>query len=212
MKCIAFDFFFYYRLGYKRPARGKIRYFWELNILIPLNSSLYRDFGNFIIDQSQFFKNLKNFSFFSTVTTQHQRTSTVTTTSSTTEMTERHTPIPPGTSDTEFKLFTMRPKVINNNNKRINSEAAENAALIIGIIAGALIAIVLIILIILKFKNRPEANYKVDEAKTFCQDPNAALLGTASSNQPYNGALKNGANVNRNGKKREVKDIKEWYV
>lgn len=157
-------------------------------------------------------KNLKMFSYFSTVTTQRQRTSTVTT-SSTTEMTERHTPIPPGTGETEFKPFiTMRPKVINNNNKRINSEAAENAALIIGIIAGALIAIVLIILIILKFKNRPEANYKVDEGKTFCQDPNAALLGPAGSNQPYNGALKNGANVNRNGKKREVKDIKEWYV
>lgn len=154
-------------------------------------------------------------SFFSTVTTQRQRTSPVTstvTTSTTTEMTERHTPIPPGVGDTEFKPFTLRPKVTNNNNKRITSETAENAALIIGIIAGALIAIVLIILIILKFKSRPEANYKVDENKTFCQDPNAALLGAAGTNQPYNGALKNGANVNRNGKKREVKDIKEWYV
>ncbi|XP_051160690.1 neurexin-1 [Leptopilina boulardi] len=151
----------------------------------------------------------------STVTTQRQRTSPVTstvTTSTTTEMTERHTPIPPGVGDTEFKPFTLRPKVTNNNNKRITSETAENAALIIGIIAGALIAIVLIILIILKFKSRPEANYKVDENKTFCQDPNAALLGAAGTNQPYNGALKNGANVNRNGKKREVKDIKEWYV
>ena len=147
------------------------------------------------------------------MTTQHQRTPFVITTSTTVEMTERHTPIPPGSGETEFKPFTLSPKVINNNNnKRINSEAAESAALIIGIIAGALIAIVLIILIILKFKNRPEANYKVDEGKSFCQDPNAALLGAAGSNQPYNGALKNGANVNRNGKKREIKDIKEWYV
>lgn len=100
----------------------------------------------------------------------------------------------------------------NNNNKRITSEAAENAALIIGIIAGALIAIVLIILIILKFKNRPETSYKVDETKTFCQDPNAALLGAAGSGQPFNGALKNGANGSKPNKKRELIDIKEWYV
>lgn len=163
-----------------------------------------------------FNKKLKFSLIFSTVTTQRQRTSPVTsttsTTTTTTEMSDRHTPIPPGVGDNEFKPYTLRPKVTNNNNKRITSETAENAALIIGIIAGALIAIVLIILIILKFKSRPEANYKVDEGKTFCQDPNAALLGTAGSNQPYNGALKNGANVNRNGKKREVKDIKEWYV
>lgn len=100
------------------------------------------------------------------------------------------------------------------NNKRINSEAAENAALIIGIIAAALIAIVLIILliIILKFKNRPETSYKVDETKTFCQDPNAALLGAAGSGQSFNGALKNGANGSKTNKKRELIDIKEWYV
>lgn len=95
----------------------------------------------------------------------------------------------------------------------IHSDAASSAALIIAIIAGALIAIVVIILLILKFKNRPEASYKVDETKNFCQDPNAALLGAAaSSGQQYNGALKNGANGSKNGKKRELKDIKEWYV
>ncbi|KAJ8674027.1 hypothetical protein QAD02_005289 [Eretmocerus hayati] len=111
----------------------------------------------------------------------------------------------------------------NANNNRITSETAENVALVIGIIAGALIAIVLIILLILKFKGRPEINYKVDEGKGFCvQDPNAALLGGGSGAAGvagaqaqiggYNGALKNGQSVSKNGRGKGSKDIKEWYV
>ncbi|XP_018399279.1 PREDICTED: neurexin-1 [Cyphomyrmex costatus] len=134
------------------------------------------------------------------------RSTTVTTQTTTTEMTEPPPPPPPPV----YPPMPTPPK--NNNNKRITSEAAENAALIIGIIAAALIAIVLIILIILKFKNRPETSYKVDETKTFCQDPNAALLGATGSGQPFNGALKNGANGSKSNKKRELIDIKEWYV
>ena len=95
----------------------------------------------------------------------------------------------------------------------IHSEASSYIALSIAIIAGALIAIVIIIILILHLKKRPAASYKVDETKNFCQDPNAALLGAAAgSGQQYNGALKNGANGSKNGKKRELKDIKEWYV
>ncbi|XP_076289211.1 neurexin 1 isoform X2 [Lasioglossum baleicum] len=134
------------------------------------------------------------------------RSTTVTTQTTTTEMTDPPPPPPP-------PIYTPMPTPPkNNNNKRITSEAAENAALIIGIIAGALIAIVLIILIILKFKNRPETSYKVDETKNFCQDPNAALLGATGSGQAFNGALKNGANGSKANKKREPIDIKEWYV
>ncbi|XP_050493367.1 neurexin-1 isoform X11 [Bombus huntii] len=136
-----------------------------------------------------------------------QRSSTVTTQTTTTEMTDPPPPPPPPI----YPPMPTPPKN-NNNNKRITSEAAENAALIIGIIAAALIAIVLIILIILKFKNRPETSYKVDETKTFCQDPNAALLGAAGSGQPFNGPMKNGANGSKANKKRELIDIKEWYV
>lgn len=133
------------------------------------------------------------------------RATTVTTHMTTTEITDPPPPhLPP--------IYPPVHTTPRNNNKRINSEASENAALIIGIIAAALIAIVLIILIILKFKTRPETNYKVEETKTFCQDPNAALLGAAGSGQPFNGALKNGANVSKVGKKRELIDIKEWYV
>ncbi|XP_035732871.1 neurexin-1-like isoform X7 [Vespa mandarinia] len=133
------------------------------------------------------------------------RSTTVTTQTSTTEMTDPPPPPPPPI----YPPMPTPPKN-SNKNKRITSETAENVALIIGIIAGALIAIVLIILIILKFKNRPETSCTVDETRRFCQDPNAALLGATGSGQPFNGALKNGANGTN--KKRELIDIKEWYV
>lgn len=143
----------------------------------------------------------------STVTT-HRPTS-ITTHTTTSKMTdppiytpETYPPIPTPPKTKEI------PKV-----PSIHSDAAKSAALVIAIIAGALIAIVLIILLILKFKNRPETSYKVDETKNFCQDPNAALLGAAAgSGQQYNGSTKAGAGSSKNGKKRELKDIKEWYV
>lgn len=99
-----------------------------------------------------------------------------------------------------------------------NSDLSGGIALIISIIAGALIAIILIILLILRFKGRPDVRYKIDEGKSFCQEPSAALLGGApvqgggNGGQPYNGALRNGQGGSKNGKKRELKDIKEWYV
>ncbi|CAH0550489.1 unnamed protein product [Brassicogethes aeneus] len=117
----------------------------------------------------------------------------------------------------------------NNKNKRpperINSETSEIVALIIGIIAGALIAIILIILVILKFRSRAD-RFKVDDSKSFQQGPQAALLGHAggsatNGSSPYqvNGALRNGQGNNGAGgaaagqkKKRDSKDIKEWYV
>lgn len=94
----------------------------------------------------------------------------------------------------------------------IHSDAAKNAALIIAIIAGALIAIVLIILLILKFKNRPETSYKIDETKIFCQDPNSALLSGTNNDHHFGSASKTNSNISKNGRKREMKDIKEWYV
>jgi hypothetical protein len=105
------------------------------------------------------------------------------------------------------------------NRDRISSEAAENTALIIGIIAGAMIAIVLIILIILKFKNRSDGSYKVDESKNYhqSQGPAAALLGSGNGQQrpqQMNGNIKNGSDkcASNPSKKRDIKDVKEWYV
>nr|XP_022912901.1 neurexin-1-like isoform X2 [Onthophagus taurus] len=103
--------------------------------------------------------------------------------------------------------------------ERIHSEMSEIVALIIGIIAGALIAVILIILVILKFKSRSDRSYKVDDGKGYQQGPNASLLGATSSTTvqtqyQVNGALRNGAEKNgqMQKKKRESKDIKEWYV
>ena len=101
-----------------------------------------------------------------------------------------------------------------NGNKRITSEAAENAALIIGIIAAALIAIVLFTLLILKFKGRPETHYVIDDGKNICQDPNAALLGCVSTgtSQLYARTFQPSINGEKLTKKLDHKDIKEWYV
>lgn len=100
---------------------------------------------------------------------------------------------------------------------QISSETSEMVALIIGIIAGALIAVILIMLIILRFKSRSHHSFKVEDAKGFQQGPNAALLGNSSSNgqmnYQVNGALRNGDKSQvQKAKKRDSKDIKEWYV
>lgn len=101
--------------------------------------------------------------------------------------------------------------------ERVTSEMSEIIALIIGIIAGALIAVILIILVILKFKSRSEHSYKVDDGKGFQQGPNAALLGNTSNGNgqaqyQMNGAVRNGEKGVVMKKKRDSKDIKEWYV
>ncbi|XP_060517696.1 neurexin 1 isoform X2 [Cylas formicarius] len=103
----------------------------------------------------------------------------------------------------------------------INSETSETVALIIGIIAGALIAVILIILIILKFKSRSDISFKVDDSKEYPHGPGAALLGSTGSSTngqtqyQLNGNLRNGDKgqpQQQKTKKRDSKDIKEWYV
>jgi hypothetical protein len=82
-----------------------------------------------------------------------------------------------------------------------------------------MIAIVLIILIILKFKNRSDGSYKVDESKNYpqSQGPTAALLGSGNIEQrprQINGNIKNGSDkcASNPSKKRDTRDVKEWYV
>ena len=50
---------------------------------------------------------------------------------------------------------------------RISSEAAENTAMIIGIVAGALIAVILVVLLVLKFMNRNNGTRKTVDDKSF---------------------------------------------
>lgn len=117
---------------------------------------------------------------------------------------------------------------------RINSERSERTAMIIGIVAGALIAVILVILLLLWLKSNGDRNYKSEHgnAVAYGQGPNAALLGNNTgtngsrhhpmngSNVPVNGSLRNGNDkmgqvpglVPQKPKKRDSKDIKEWYV
>lgn len=128
--------------------------------------------------------------------------STTTSTTTPTKYLEPIQPIPPWSSS--------RPPFFKKRD-RISSESAENTALVIGIIAGTMIAVILIILIILRFKHKNASSYKAEENKCYqqSQGPNAALLPPASSGQfEQNGTLRNG-----NGKSsRKQKDVKEWYV
>lgn len=113
--------------------------------------------------------------------------------------------------------------------------------MIIGIVAGALIAVILVILLLLWLKSNGDRTYKSEHDKVggYGQGPNAALLGsntgtnsshhhhhhhqqTNGATVPLNGSLRNGngdksQNVSgglqlQKPKKRDSKDIKEWYV
>lgn len=50
---------------------------------------------------------------------------------------------------------------------RVTEAAAPGTVLVIGIIAGALIAVILIVMIVLKMRTRVEGAYKVDESRTY---------------------------------------------
>ncbi|KFM77826.1 Neurexin-3-beta, partial [Stegodyphus mimosarum] len=62
----------------------------------------------------------------------------------------------PGPSGKDYQRPTQRTR-----------SSADNTALVIGVIAGVLIAIVLIALIVYKLRNRTEGSYKVDESKNY---------------------------------------------
>ena len=72
---------------------------------------------------------------------------------------------------------TGRPK---HKGGRINSEAEERTAMIIGIVAGALIAVILVILLVLWIKSNGDRSYKTEHDKSglYGQGPSAALLGS----------------------------------
>uniref|UniRef100_T1J5X7 Uncharacterized protein n=1 Tax=Strigamia maritima TaxID=126957 RepID=T1J5X7_STRMM len=96
---------------------------------------------------------------------------------------------------------------------------AESTALVIGIIAGILIAIVLIILLVYKCRSRSEGSYKIDESKNYqfaasggVGVPGNSLMLNGQRPPQMNGNLKMGEKANKLPKKKDLKDIKEWYV
>lgn len=139
----------------------------------------------------------------------------------------------------EHAYYPQPPPTNNHQGRRkvnrtgVSSEKEERTAMIIGIVAGALIAVVLVILLLLWLKSNGDRNYKTDPDKrvSYGHGANAALLGSNSctngsrhplngSNVPLNGSLRLNGNdkaqvpglVPQKPKKRDSKDIKEWYV
>ncbi|KAH8382007.1 hypothetical protein KR009_001358 [Drosophila setifemur] len=199
------------------------------------------------------------------------------------QLPEEHHPMPPlppplppqdpppygpyGGNTYNTNLNNYRPK---GKGGRINSIEEERTAMIIGIVAGILIAVVLVILLVLWLKSNGDRGYKTESEKAAAygsHNPNAALLGNTSTNGSYHqqrqhhqaggggvGAggqqqhhgqqqMHNGHNGNGGGggggmmssgsgslgygsdgrpqmaglvqpkaKKRDSKDVKEWYV
>lgn len=66
-----------------------------------------------------------------------------------------------------------------NKHGRINTEAEERTAMIIGIVAGALIAVILVILLVLWIKSNGDRSYKMEHDLKYGHGANAALLGNA---------------------------------
>ncbi|XP_054713514.1 neurexin-1-like [Uloborus diversus] len=91
--------------------------------------------------------------------------------------------------------------------------SADNTALVIGVIAGVLIAIVLIALIVYKLRNRTEGSYKVDESKNYQFGAIAASPAFLNGPMPpHMNGLGKGHPEKTPKKKKGGKDLKEWYV
>lgn len=88
------------------------------------------------------------------------------------------TPPPYNHRDREQSVYrdSTRPPP-KNKHGRINSEAEERTAMIIGIVAGALIAVILVILLVLWIKSNGDRSYKMEHDLKYGHGANAALLG-----------------------------------
>lgn len=140
-----------------------------------------------------------------------------TTTTTTTERSFTEPPYQTPISDIFPKINNFYPT--RQQPEKAGTGGNDIVALVIGIVAAILIVVVLLILLFLKLNNsRLDGSFKVDDGKAYQQGPNAALLGNTSNTNgqtqyQLNGALRNGDKGQMHQKKkRDSKDIKEWYV
>jgi len=77
---------------------------------------------------------------------------------------------------------------------RINTEAEERTAMIIGIVAGALIAVILVILLVLWIKSNGDRSYKMEHDLKYGHGANAALLGNSGHSNSHHGAAHHAGN------------------
>lgn len=108
----------------------------------------------------------------------------------------------PGPSGKDYQRPTQRSR-----------SSADNTALVIGVIAGILIAIVLVALIVYKLRNRTEGSYKVDESKNYQFGAIAASPAFLNGPPPHLNGLGSKGHLEKTPKKKKGgKDLKEWYV
>ncbi|XP_076318595.1 neurexin 1-like [Tachypleus tridentatus] len=118
---------------------------------------------------------------------------------------------PPSVFQVPIPNVNKKDQDLQKPNKKPKS-SADNTALVIGIFAGVLISIVLIALIVYKLRNRTDGAYKIDESKNYHFDPISNSPSLLGGQQHVNGILKSTEKGHRAPKKKDVKDLKEWYV
>ena len=94
--------------------------------------------------------------------------------------------------DTKYNVYNSEPQPkpgseYENNSKSgkggvVFKAAAPGTILVIGIIAGALIAIILIVIIVLKMRTRSEGHYKVEETRTYQFATTSTTAGVGNVN------------------------------
>ena len=94
--------------------------------------------------------------------------------------------------NTKYNVYDGEPKPKPGSETKGNSKggsggvvfkaAAPGTILVIGIIAGALIAVILIVIIVLKMRTRSEGHYKVEETRTYQFATNSTTAGGGTVN------------------------------
>lgn len=93
------------------------------------------------------------------------------------------------------------------------SRKSDSIGLIIGIAVAVLIALLILIAVLYKVCSKKEGTYKVDESKNYGFTPPAGTTAaTVISTPQANGGIKNNGKAGKPPKKKDTKDVKEWYV
>ncbi|CAN8000168.1 unnamed protein product, partial [Ixodes hexagonus] len=97
--------------------------------------------------------------------------------------------------------------------------SADSTALVIGVIAGILISIVIVALLVYQFRSRPAGGYKVDQggpkgapsagSQATARGAEATTFHPVATPQQLNGALQPKPS---DAKRKNAKDLREWYV
>ncbi|XP_014671667.1 PREDICTED: neurexin-3-beta-like [Priapulus caudatus] len=89
----------------------------------------------------------------------------------------------------------------------------DSVGLIIGIAVAVLIALLALIAVLYRVCSKKEGTYKVDESKNYGFAPTAVATTAVAAAPQANGGIKNNnGKAGKLPKKKDAKDVKEWYV